>query len=370
MVQQYLDHSRHILTSEFSGVKSGSKGIPIISLFGYQNEYDLREGFPLVTTKKSFTNAVIYELLWFFAGDTNIKYLEDKGVPIWRGNAFEYNLERMQSEGIFPEGIVKYTEDWDTAMEEYGQRIKEDDEFAERWGEAGPIYGRQWRKWKHVDEDGKVTELDQLGDVIEKMRKNPLGKRHIVSSWNHGDLPEMSLPPCHVLYQMTSNEDGEMDLQLYQRSCDMFLGVPFNFASYSMLIQIIAQEVGLTPRRFIHTFGDAHIYAGEGERGEWYRKNFDKLRDRVREVNDPEEYLGVLEWVNSNAPQERDENGRELHGIDSYDHVTAMLEQLSRTPMELPRLEIVKKKLEDLTIDDFKLIGYTHHPAIRRAMAI
>ncbi len=370
MVKQYLDHCKEILTSEYSGVKSGSKGIPIISLFGSQNEYDLREGFPLVTTKKLFTNSVIHELLWFFAGDTNIKYLEDRKVPIWRGNAFEYNLKNMQDEKIFPEGIVKYTEDWDTAMEEYGQRIKEDDEFAKRWGEAGPIYGEQWRKWKHIDEDGNVIVLNQLGDVIEKMKSKPLGKKHIVNSWNHGDIPEMSLPPCHVLYQMTSNEDGEMDMQLYQRSCDEFLGVPFNFASYSMLSQIIAQEVGLTPRRFIHTFGDAHFYAGEGERGEWYRENFDELRNKVREVDDLKEYLGVLEWVNNNAPQERDENGRELHGIDSYDHVTAILEQLSRKPEKLPMFEIANKRLEDLTINDFKLIDYNHHPAIRRAMAV
>jgi thymidylate synthase len=370
MVQQYLDHSRNILTSEYSGVKGGSKGVPIISLFGYQNEYDLRKGFPLMTTKKMFTNSMIHETLWFISGNTNIKYLEDHGVPIWRGNAFEYNLKGMQDEKIFKKEIVKYSEDWDNAMEEYGQRIKESEEFAERWGEAGPIYGKQWRKWKHIDDNGKVTELDQLGDVIDDMKRKPLGKKHLVSSWNHGDLPKMSLPPCHVMYQMTSNEDGEMDLQLYQRSCDQFLGVPFNFASYSMLTQLIAQEIGLKPRRFIHSFGDSHFYSGTGEKGQWYRENFDKLRDRVKKVKSSGGYLDVLDWVNKSAPQEVDENGRELHGKDSYDHVTAILEQLSREPKELPTLKIANKSLEDITINDFKIKNYNPHPPIRRAMAV
>jgi thymidylate synthase len=372
MVQQYLDHSREILTSTYSSVKSGSKGIPIISLFGTQNEYDLREGFPLMTTKQMFTKSITHELLWFFTGDTNIKYLEDRKVPIWRGNAFEHNLPSMQEVGIFGDNIIKYTQSWDDAMEEYSARIKEDEEFAERFGDAGPIYPKQWRRWSHIDEDGKVIELDQLGDVIDNMKRKPLGKKHIVSAWNHGDVPNMSLPPCHVLYQMTSNEEGEMDMMLYQRSCDQFLGVPFNFASYSMLAQIIAQEVGLTPRRFVHTFGDAHFYAGEGERGNWYRENFNELREKIKVVDSKDRYLDVLDWVNKTAPLEKDENGRELHGIDSYDHVTAILEQLSRTPRELPKMEIARKSLDELTIDDFKLVGYkdNHEPAIRRAMAV
>tara|TARA_Y100000310_G_C20689585_1_gene821347 strand:+ start:1036 stop:2169 length:1134 start_codon:yes stop_codon:yes gene_type:complete len=377
MVQQYLDHSREILTSPYSSVKSGSKGIPIISLFGTQNEYDLREGFPLMTTKQMFTKSITHELLWFFTGDTNIKYLEDRNVPIWRGNAFEHNLPAMQEEGVFGGDIVKYTQEWDDSMEEYAVRIKDDEEFAMRFGDAGPIYPKQWRRWDHIDEDGKVTELDQLGDVIDNMKRKPLGKKHIVSAWNHGDVPNMSLPPCHVLYQMTANEEGEMDMQLYQRSCDQFLGVPFNFTSYSMLAQIIAQEVGLTPRRFVHTFGDAHFYAGEGERGNWYRENFNELRDKIKaidisDIDSREDYLDVLEWVNKTAPVERDENGRELEGIESYDHVTAILEQLSRTPKKLPRMEIARKSLDDLTIDDFKLVGYkgNHDPAIRRAMAV
>ena len=251
MARQYLDHSKAILTSNRSNFKGGSKGSGIISLFGYQNEYDLREGYPLLTTKKMFTNSMFHETIWFLRGDTNIKYLEDNNAPIWRPDAFQDNLPGMQKEGIFPEGIVKYSPDWDKAMAEYGQRIKEDAGFAERWGDAGPIYGKQWRRWEYFDHDkGTFVEIDQLGKMIAGLRKKPTGKKHIVDSWNPGDTPHMSLPPCHVLYQATANEEGELELQLYQRSCDQFLGVPFNIASYAALTQVIAQEADMMPKTF------------------------------------------------------------------------------------------------------------------------
>ncbi|MBI2056871.1 thymidylate synthase [Candidatus Pacearchaeota archaeon] len=241
MVQQYLEHCKEIFTSKRSGFKQGSKGSGLISLFGYQNSYDLREGFPLLTTKKMATKSIIHELIWFLRGDTNIEYLEANGVPIWRGNAFENNLPGMVKEKIFQENIIKYSPDWDKAMIEYAQRIKENSEFAKRWGDAGPIYGAQWRKWKYFDEDKKeLIEIDQLGGVLENMRKKPIGKKHLVSAWNPGDLPKMSLEPCHVMYQMTSNDDGELELQLYQRSCDQFLGQKHLFIVLEMLIFIRA----------------------------------------------------------------------------------------------------------------------------------
>ena len=155
MVEQYLEHSRQILSSEFSDFKSGSKGSGLISLFGYQNEYDLRKGFPLLTTKKMYTKGIIQELIWFFSGSTNIKYLEDNGVKVWRWNTFEHNLPSMVKENIFPKHLLdkenKYGSDWDKAMEEYGQRIRESEEFAQRFGDAGPIYGKQWRHWEYFD---------------------------------------------------------------------------------------------------------------------------------------------------------------------------------------------------------------------------
>jgi thymidylate synthase len=306
---------------------------------------------------------MFHETIWFLRGDTNIKYLEDNNAPIWRPDAFQDNLPGMQKEGIFPEGIVKYTPDWDKAMEEYGQRIKEDPEFAERWGDAGPIYGKQWRRWEYYDHDKKrFVEIDQLEKLINGLRKKPTGKKHIVDSWNPGDTPKMSLPPCHVLYQATANEEGELELQLYQRSCDQFLGVPFNIASYAALTQVIAQEAEMVPKTFIHTFGDSHFYAGIGKRTQWHRDNFKELQKRIRNVSVREEYLEVVDWINKNAPSDGNE--------EKYDHVTAILEQMSREPKPLPKLHITKKPFDQLTIDDFVVEDYNPHPPIRRSMAV
>ena len=363
MVKQYLEHAKAILTSDYSGFKMGSKGSGLISLFGYQNYYDLREGFPLLTTKKIATRSIIHELIWFMRGDTNIKYLEDNNVPIWRGNAFEHNLPKMQKQGIFSKNIIKYSADWDKTMKEYGQRIKESEEFAQRFGYAGPIYGKQWRSNPYFDEEKKqLTHIDQLGNFIKNLKRKPQSKRNLVNAWNAGDIPKMSLPPCHVLYQSSVDEDGYFDLQLYQRSSDEFLGVPFNIASYAMLTQIIAQETGLKPRRFIHTFGDAHFYTGLEKRSKWYDKNLKELRKKIKAVKQREEYFEILEWINKKAPKDENE--------EKYDHVTAILEQLSREPKPLPKLTIAKKPFDKLEFEDFVLEDYEHHPFIKRAMAI
>ena len=362
MVRQYLDHCREILTSEYSLFKGGSKGVPIISLFGYQNEYDLSEGFPLLTTKKMGIKTVAHELLWFMRGETNIKYLVDNNVSIWTKDAFNHNLESMVEEGIFNEGLVKYSSDWEKSLKEYGQRIKEEDGFAERWGDAGPIYGSQWRHWRSVDEYGNIIEVDQLKDFIETLQKKPSSKKNIVTAWNPGELSRMALESCHLLYQANSN--GEMlDIQMYQRSCDQFLGVPFNIASYAMLTQIIAQQAGLQARRFVHTFGDSHFYCGAGERGNWYRDNLDELKDKVRGAITPGDYREVLVDLMDKLPPEPE-------GERGYDHVPAIIEQLSRTPYRLPKLEIANKDFDKLTIDDFKLTDYDHHAPIRRKMAV
>lgn len=367
MVKQYLDHSREILTNRYSTFKEGSKGAGLISLNGSQNEYDLREGFPLLTTKKMFTKGVAGELIWFFSGDTNIKSLEDNNVSIWRLDVFQHHLPAMIEEGIFPAHIGgeegKYTPEWEKAIEEFGGMMRENNEFAQKWGDAGRIYGAQWRQWKHYDEEtGEVVTIDQLGEIIQKMRDKPFSKKYIVSAWNPGDNINVSLPPCHVLYHLNVNqEEGSnipsLDLQMFQRSCDQFLGVPFNIASYSMLTQIIAQQLELEPRRFIHSFGDAHFYTGLGERTQWYRENFGELRNRIRNVSDREEYSEVLKWVNKRVPQVEQE----------YDHVTAILEQFAREPIPLPKLHITKgKSIDELTIEDFTLEGYEHHSLIKR----
>jgi len=363
MSQQYLDHAKAILTSKRSNFKGGSKGSGIISLFGYQNEYDLREGYPLLTTKKMFTSSMFHETIWFLRGDTNIRYLEQNNCGVWRPDAFQANLPKMQKEGIFAPNIVKYSPDWDKAMADYGQMVKEDADFAARWGDAGPIYGKQWRRWEYFDHDkGVFVEIDQFSDLIKGLKKNPTGKKHIVDSWNPGDTPNMSLPPCHVLYQATANEEGEMELQLYQRSCDQFLGVPFNIASYAALTQIIAREAGMKPKTFIHTFGDSHFYAAIGKRTQWHEEHFRELQQKIKGVTDREEYLGIVEWINKNAPADGNE--------EKYDHVTAILEQMSREPRPMPTLKIADKPFDKLTIEDFVVENYDPHPAIRRSMAV
>jgi thymidylate synthase len=355
-MEQYLDHSVKVLSDISSGYKPNRTGIDTISRFGHQNEYELSEGFPLLTTKRTAIKSVVHELIWFLRGDTNIKYLVDNNVTIWDGNAFQrYNM------GPHGNRLIIYSPEWKRAKEDYIARIKEDDEFSHEHGDLGPVYGSQWRRW--VSFDGK--EIDQIADAIELIRKDSHSRRIIVSSWNSREIGDMELPPCHSLFQINTL-DGKLDIELYQRSADMFLGVPFNLASYALLIQILAQETGFVPGRFIHTFGDAHFYCGTDERGEFYRENLSELKKRVLLVSKggrKEEYLDILSWILERAPSERP-------GKEGQDHVTAILEQLSREPRSLPSMEIAKKPFDELVFEDFNLLGYTSHPSIKRAMAV
>jgi thymidylate synthase len=208
-MRQYLDLLDHVLTT---GVrKSDRTGTGTRSVFGYQMRFDLAEGFPLVTTKKVHVRSIIHELLWFLRGETNVQYLRENGVTIW-------------------------------------------DEWADPDGELGPVYGKQWRSW-----EGAGGEVDQMRDVVEQIKTNPDSRRLIVSAWNVSDVPRMALPPCHLLFQFYVAE-GRLSCQLYQRSADIFLGVPFNIASYALLTMMVAQATGLEPGDFVHTLGDAHLY--------------------------------------------------------------------------------------------------------------
>lgn len=210
-MRQYHDLMRHILEN---GVKKGDRtGTGTVSVFGYQMRFDLSEGFPVVTTKKLHLRSIIHELLWFLQGDTNIKYLKDHGVRIW-------------------------------------------DEWADENGDLGPVYGYQWRNWP----DGNGGTIDQIKKLVEGIKKNPNSRRHIVSAWNVADVDNMALPPCHTMFQFYVAE-GKLSCQLYQRSADVFLGVPFNIASYSLLVLMIAQVCDLEPGEFVHTFGDVHLYS-------------------------------------------------------------------------------------------------------------
>jgi thymidylate synthase len=264
-MQQYLDLLRHILANGTE--KTDRTGTGTKSVFGYQMRFDLQAGFPLVTTKKVHLKSIIYELLWFLKGETNIAYLKEHGVKIW-------------------------------------------DEWADANGELGPVYGKQWRSWEGAN--GKV--VDQVTDLIEQVKKNPDSRRLIISAWNVADLPQMALMPCHTIFQFYV-ANGKLSCQLYQRSADVFLGVPFNIASYALLTLMIAQVCGLQPGEFIHTFGDVHIY------------------------NNHTEQVNI---------------------------------QLSRTPYPLPvmKLNPAVKNIFDFNFEDFTLENYQSHPAIKAPVAV
>lgn len=400
MVKQYLDLVKRVFVSPDSGFKEGSKGSGLISLFGEpQARYDLNEGFPLLTTKKMFTRSMFHETLWYLKGMTNIRYLEQNKCPVWRKDTFMRHLPNMVEEGIFSKKLLnnKYQDTWNSALKEYAQRIVEDEEFAERFGDAGPVYGLQLRHWPKFEDTGKemMVEgkmqkvyvrdpdgIDQLDKVLGKMKKKPQGKKNIVSYWNVADLDDMSLEPCHSFFQMTSDEEGRFFMKMYQRSSDVFLGVPFNTSAYCLKGKIFAEELGLKPHAFFHTFGDFHLYTGLQKRTHWYRENIGELRKKMGKAIKEEEkfeskqgYLDTLEWINKKSPRDIDyPNDPEE---EKYDHVTAAIEQLSREIRPLPTLKInnknidgTKKRYDELTIEDFVIENYNPHPPIRRGMLV
>ena len=233
-MKQYIDLCNYILNN---GVKKDDRtGTGAISVFGYQMRFNLGEGFPLLTTKKVHLKSIIHELLWFISGSTNIKYLVDNDVRIW--NDWPYDLYK------------KSPDFQGETIEEFAAKIKESDEFAKKYGNLGPVYGKQWRDFNGVD---------QLSNLIEQIKTNPNSRRLIISAWNPAEVDKMALPPCHSFMQFYVAE-GKLSCQLYQRSADVFLGVPFNIASYALFTMMIAQVCGLEPGDFVHTLGDAHIY--------------------------------------------------------------------------------------------------------------
>ncbi len=240
------------------GVQKGDRtGTGTKSIFGYQMRFDLSKGFPLLTTKKVFTKGIIHELLWFLQGDTNIKYLVENNVGIWNDWPFQSYLKQNNLEEKFP----KYAKEWREEMKNFVQKIKQDNDFATKYGELGPVYGKQWRNFEGID---------QISTLINDIKTNPNSRRLLVSAWNPKEIPVMAksgLPPCHTLFQFYVAE-GKLSCQLYQRSADVFLGVPFNIASYALLTHMIAQVCNLQVGDFVHTFGDAHIYSNHMEQVE------------------------------------------------------------------------------------------------------
>lgn len=305
-MRQYLDLLQDI--KDNGTEKSDRTGTGTKSVFGRQIRFDLNEGFPAVTTKKLFLRGIIHELLWFLQGDSNIEYLVKNDVHIWDEWPFKAYLQATGQD--LPE---VGSEEWNKKLKEFTGNIKTDHEFAKKYGELGPVYGYQWRHWP----DGNGGEIDQITEVIDTLKNNPDSRRIIVSAWNVADIQEMAkagLPPCHSLFQFYVT-DGKLSCQLYQRSADTLLGVPFNIASYALLTMMVAQVTGLKLGEFVHTFGDAHIY------------------------------LNHLEQV-------------EL--------------QLSREPRPLPTMKLNPEitSIFDFTIDDFTLEGYDPHPAIKAPIAV
>lgn len=264
-MKQYLDLAQKILDEGIT--KEDRTGVGTKSIFGHQMRFDLQEGFPLLTTKRVAFRLIKSELLWFLKGDTNIRYLLQHDNHIWDEWAFERYVESehykgpdMTNFGIRAQEDEDFNKVYKAEMEKFTNRILLDEDFAEEYGSLGNVYGAQWRSWPSAD----GGTIDQIKNVITSIKNNPDSRRHIVSAWNPDEIEDMALPPCHTLFQFYV-ADGKLSCQLYQRSADLFLGVPFNIASYALLTHLIARETGLEVGEFVHTFGDAHIYSNHFE---------------------------------------------------------------------------------------------------------
>ncbi len=300
-MKAYLDLLRRI--TQDGATKGDRTGTGTKSVFGHQMRFDLSEGFPLLTTKRVFLKGIIYELLWFLRGETNIGYLLSNGVHIWDNDAYRYYTEKAAQAGVEAIARERFLE---LAA---GEALTPSPIEGYSYGDLGPVYGAQWRSWGGVD--GAV--VDQIREVLDSIKGNPNSRRMIVSAWNVAQIESMALPPCHVMFQFYV-ADGALSCQLYQRSADTFLGVPFNIASYALLTMMIAQECGLRAGEFIHTLGDTHLY---------------------------------------------------------LNHLEQVEEQLSREPRALPTMKLnpERRSIFDFEYSDFRLEGYDPHPTIQAPMS-
>jgi thymidylate synthase len=287
---------------------------------------DLWDGFPALTTKKLFFRGAAEEMFWFMRGERNIKTLVDKGVNIWNANVYDLYLRRNGLDN----NVKKHTLEWNEGFSEFVDRIKNDSEFAAKEGDAGPIYGYQWRHWKTAN-----GEIDQLRGIIDKLKKDKGTRYALMHAWKPEDLSDMALAPCHVWYQYSVFENKFLDLHMVQRSCDTFLGVPFNRVGPAIQQTLIARELGLIPREFYHTLINVHLYNGVPPRSEFLRDdaNLETFRNKIKKADRREDYLEIREWYLNSAPEEG-----ALH--EGKDHIPYVLQQLSYEPMELPKLEI------------------------------
>lgn len=313
--QAYLELCKKVLNE--GNIKGDRTGTGTYSTFGAQMRFNLAEGFPLLTTKRVNFNLIASELIWFIRGDTNIHYLLKNNNNIWNEWAFKNWVESNEYQGpdMTNFGHRSLNDDqfkvvYQQEMKKFKERILSDDQFAAKYGELGPVYGKQWRSWL----TSRGETIDQLKQVIQSIKENPNSRRHIVTAWNPEDVPSMALPPCHTMFQFYVAE-GKLSCQLYQRSADVFLGVPFNIASYALLTHLVAFECGLEVGEFVHTLGDTHIY---------------------------------------------------------QNHVEQVETQLSRTPYDLPKIKINPNlnSIFDLELNDLELIDYQSHSAIKAPIAV
>ena len=298
----------------------------ILGLSSWQSVYNLREGFPLITTKNVPPRLPFEELFWKLRGERNVKSLFDNNVHIWDANAFDRSLRENNLKDEFP----KHSQEWNKKFEEYKQKLGDDPKFAETAGDLGPVYGYQWRHWKKQNEE----EVDQLSNLLKGIKEKPGSRYHVLSSWNVSDLQDMALGPCPFWHQFTVY-GGNIDLTMIQRSCDVFLGVPFNIAQDSLLTHMVANETGLNPRFFNHHFVNVHAYLGVPPRSEFWtdKKNVKEFQGRFKEIEKETKYLDLKEWYLKNAPEESQGNERK-------DHIPFILEQLSKPTRTLPFLKI------------------------------
>ena len=321
----------------------------ILGISSWSSVYDLGKSFPLMTTKNVPPRLPFEELFWKLRGERNVKSLVDKNIHIWTPNAFDRYLKTNNLKSKFP----KHSQEWNEEFEKYKGRIASDSEFAEIAGDLGPVYGYQWRHWK----DSKGNEVDQLKKLLSGIREKPGSRYHILSAWNVGDLPDMALGPCPFWHQFTVY-GKKLDLTMVQRSCDVFLGVPFNIAQDSLLARMVANETDLQARHFNHHYMNTHAYLGVPPRSDFWidDKNVEEFQARFNRVEDKEQYLDLKEWYLKNTSQESPGNERK-------DHIPFILEQLSKSVGSLPSLCIEEgvpllEAIQMSALDYVGVVGY------------